>query len=269
MMTSWPSAIKVSCRFADRRPSSSGLRIAHHRVSPLPISRSAALNALFRHLGSFPTVRRVPADTFAEFVSDIGDLVQKFNFQGWKGLMRLAGKDARDCVRGRYVVDADVQVAMHDVLADYWSSRWAGDTEKPFQVPEEDAKKFGVPASGKLIRHVATQPLTFPTGVRNGVKVDGKMYNSRRVREQPHHLACSGRWKELVHSCLCSFEYTKVKLAALSVEELLHDFEGMPGETGKVAPPHFHCSAWPWSVPLIRTPSCKSSGSRSSTPPCR
>jgi len=58
-------------------------------------------------------------------------MLQRFNFLGWKGLLRLADTEARDCVRGRYVTDPTMQVEMHAVLADYWGSRWAGTAEKP------------------------------------------------------------------------------------------------------------------------------------------
>ena len=59
-----------------------------------------------------------------------------------------------------------------------------------YTVSEAVAKEYNTPQTGALVRLVAPQPLVFPSGARTGVDIDGIMYNSRRVREQPHHLAC-------------------------------------------------------------------------------
>lgn len=59
------------------------------------------------------------------------------------------------------------------LLAEYFTGQWAGDVGKPYELSSELVEQFHVPKRGTAVRHVAPQPLVYPSGSPLGVVIDG------------------------------------------------------------------------------------------------
>jgi WD40 repeat protein len=134
-----------------------------------------------------------------------------------------------EVVAAEYLSDLDTFIRVHTVLAEYFIGRWAGDTSKPYELPEGLATQFGVHAKGEAVRHVPAQPLVYPKTSPQGVIIDGHRLNLHKLLELATHLSAGCMWDELTTLCLCNFEFLKYKIMALvAFEEVLADFENLP-----------------------------------------
>ncbi len=167
-----------------------------------------------------PPVRRIPPSLWTRARSDISNYLVEREADG-VSVIYWYHRQFIETARKRYLSDATVKKALHKKCAEYFQGKWSGGQKKPCRYSERQVQMFNVPAEAEEDRMVATQPLIF----NDANNKDNIRYNLRKLTQLPFHLAEAEDFEALSTQVLCNYDFLSSKLTALSVQEVMEDFE--------------------------------------------
>ncbi|XP_071808214.1 NACHT domain- and WD repeat-containing protein 1-like isoform X2 [Asterias amurensis] len=155
---------------------------------------------------SLPQLLRFPYHLWAAIKYDLGSLLEE-HFIDSKTLVTWSSSVIQQIASQRYFTNSSLRIKCHKHIAELFLQTWV--KEKRWSLEGRDLE--GVESG----RKVAPQPLLYGE----------TRYNIRRLSELWFHLAHAGDLKRLKHFTMCNFEYLLAKAHAMSVYQLLQDFD--------------------------------------------
>ncbi|XP_022109801.1 NACHT domain- and WD repeat-containing protein 1-like isoform X1 [Acanthaster planci] len=189
------------------------LTVAHHGLTEAELMDVLScddelLDSIYRE--NLPHLIRFPYHLWAAFKYDLGTLLEE-RFIDNKTVLTWSGSVIRQIASQRYLANSCVRANCHGRLAQLFLQGWV--KEKVWSLPGRELE--GVERG----RKVAPQPLLYGE----------TRYNMRRLSELWYHLAHAGDMKRLKSTTMCNFEYLLAKAHAMSVYQLLQDFDTIRG----------------------------------------
>ncbi|KAK3084596.1 hypothetical protein FSP39_016054 [Pinctada imbricata] len=151
-----------------------------------------------------PPLRRLPPLLLVRLRTDLQQYLVEREADGVR-VMNWYHRQFIEAARARYCTK-DKASFLHSQLADFFSGKWADGSKKPY------TDKAG--KSDSSDRHCVSQPLQF-----------GDTYNIRKMNSLPFHRLYAGDLTKLKEECLCNFEFLQTKLAAISIREMVDDYD--------------------------------------------
>lgn len=176
------------------------------------------LNDVFQHW--LPPLRRIPPLLLPRLQDELSSYIMQREanetvvFYWYHGQFISAARE-------RYLSNPQHKFYIHSNLANYFLGTWGAGKKKPFKYSMKQLRWLSHKAETHADRKVSSQPLHFGPDPHNPNTLN---YNLRKLSELPYHLLESNMVKDLQRQVLFNYEWIHAKLTAMSLHDVLSDF---------------------------------------------
>lgn len=178
------------------------------------------LNDVFQHW--LPPIRRIPPLLIPRLQDELSRYILEREANGTIVFYWYHGQFI-EVASERYLSKDTDRHYVHATLAHYFMGTWGGGKKKPFKYSQKLLQNSSIKShEAEADRMVPKQPLDFGPDPNHPGKLN---YNLRKLSELPYHLIASRLTLDLKSQVLFNYEWLHAKLAAMSLHEVLPDFQ--------------------------------------------
>lgn len=178
------------------------------------------LNDVFQHW--LPPIRRIPPLLIPRLQDELSRYILEREANGTIVFYWYHGQFIEVASQRYLSKDADRHF-VHATLAHYFMGTWGGGKKKPYKYSQKLLQNSSMKShEAEADRMVPKQPLDFGPDPNHPGKLN---YNLRKLSELPYHLIASRLTVDLKSQVLFNYEWLHAKLAAMSLHEVLSDFQ--------------------------------------------